>query len=282
MRASKLDRVVNYHGSKYSLAPWILGFFPPHETFVDAFGGSGAMFCAKPPVPFEVYNDLGSEVVNFFRVLRADPEPLAHALTLTPWSREEWQRAWEPTEEPIERARRFLVRSWQNRGASACKTGWRYQRADTRGGVFAEQWGLLPPRLLAFASRMKRVQIEHVPFVDVIKRYDSPSTLIYADPPYLPTLRSTNSSYEVEMTAEEHERLASALYGVQGYCLVSGYRSDLYHDLYEKRGWIRKDKTVRTGSGSRAVESLWLCPRTLAARKQMELFSNAQATGRNP
>jgi DNA adenine methylase len=62
----------------------------------------------------EVYNDLDGSVVNLFRVLR-DPElgpKLVTAVELTPFAREEFAKAYEPTDDPLEKARRLLVISF--------------------------------------------------------------------------------------------------------------------------------------------------------------------------
>lgn len=273
-----LPRVLNYHGSKYSLAPWILRFAPRHECFVDAYGGSGSIFCSKAPVPFEVYNDAGRDVSTFFRVLREQPQDLARAVALTPWSREEFAQAWLPAEDPLERARRFMARSWQSRGTAVppsvngekgrWKSGWRYQRQNSRGGLFVDQWANRPEALLLFAERMLQVQIESDDAPKVIRRYDSPQTLHLADPPYLPDVRSkwAGFAYEVELTRDDHAALAETLQGLQGYALVCGYRSALYRDLYEARGWTRRDHRGSLNVASkRTVESIWISPRTQAA-----------------
>lgn len=286
-----LKRIVNLHGGKYSAAPWILRFAPPHRCFVDLFGGSAALFCHREPVGIEVYNDLGSEVVHFFRQLREAPAALAHAVRFTPWSREEFQRAWEPTDEPTERARRFFVRAWQSRGTAALtsqgrwRAGWRLQREDrSRTGLLTEQWAALPSALLAFAERFKRVQVEQDDALTVLRRYDAPTTLHYADPPYLPAVRSrwAGHAYEVETSEEKHIALAEALHRCQGFALVSGYPSPLYAELYERRGWRREERRAFNVAGRPSTEALWLCPRTQAAlsRSAGPLFASAQGVPR--
>jgi len=246
----QLPRVLNYHGSKYSMTPWILAHMPPHDCFVDAFGGSGSLFTAKKPVLFEVYNDKGQDISNFFRVLREQPEELARVVACTPWSREEFNASFELAGTSLEQARRLLVRSWQSRGTPPLitsegqwKSGWRYQRSrgekadgtPSRGGVFVDQWSRIPDAILVFADRMKHVQLEQDDAVAVIKRFDDPQALIYADPPYLPETRSRwrGHAYEVEMDEADHVRLADVMNELNGYGIVSGYASELYRDLYE-------------------------------------------------
>ncbi|HET8629306.1 MAG TPA: DNA adenine methylase, partial [Thermomicrobiales bacterium] len=107
----RLQPILKYPGAKWLLAPWIVAQFPPHRVYLEPYFGSGAVLFAKPPAPIELVNDLDSQVVNLFRVIRERPAELAQALALTPWAREEFTRAnAEPeTTDDVERARLFLV-----------------------------------------------------------------------------------------------------------------------------------------------------------------------------
>ncbi len=68
----------------------------PHAiTIVSPFGGSAAVLINRAPSPVETYNDVDSEVVNFFSVLRTQPEELVRQIGLTPFSREEYALAIE-------------------------------------------------------------------------------------------------------------------------------------------------------------------------------------------
>jgi DNA adenine methylase len=96
---------LRYFGGKWLLAPWIISNFPGHKTYVEPFGGGANVLLRKAPSKFEIYNDIDSNVVNFFRVLREDHRGLARLISLTPFSREEFLLAMEPIEDPIERAR---------------------------------------------------------------------------------------------------------------------------------------------------------------------------------
>lgn len=63
--------VFPYPGGKGREAGWILEKMPPHDTFVDVFGGSGAIIYNKPPSKYEVYNDVNDDLVQFFEVRRS-------------------------------------------------------------------------------------------------------------------------------------------------------------------------------------------------------------------
>lgn len=106
---------LRYHGGKFRIAQWIINQFPEHLCYVEPFGGGGSVLLRKSPAKIEVYNDLNGGVVNFFRVLRERPADLIAAIELTPYSRKEFIQAQEPCDDPLERARRFYVWSWQGR-----------------------------------------------------------------------------------------------------------------------------------------------------------------------
>jgi DNA adenine methylase len=59
---------ITWFGGKSRQLHWLLPLFPPHQVFVDVFGGSGAVLLGKPPSPVDVYNDIDGRLVNLFRV----------------------------------------------------------------------------------------------------------------------------------------------------------------------------------------------------------------------
>ncbi|MDC3911881.1 DNA adenine methylase, partial [Raoultella planticola] len=84
-----------------------------HKTYLEPFFGSGAVFFNKPRSYVETLNDIDSRIVNFFEVCRDQPEELMRVVNLTPLSREEYENSYEVSPDPVEDARRTLVRSWQ-------------------------------------------------------------------------------------------------------------------------------------------------------------------------
>jgi DNA adenine methylase len=258
---------LRYPGGKWRLAPWIISFFPSHDCYVEPYGGAASVLLQKPPAPYEVYNDLESDVVNFFQVLRERTDEFTHAVWLTPWSREEFRRAAQRAEDPFEQARRFFVRCWQSHsggGISQWSTGWSYQKPPGSNKPAVESWSSMT-HLWAIADRFKRTQIEHDPARAVIARFDAPRTLFYCDPPYVDASRSKwqGKMYREEMSDEEHGELAGLLHEVQGMVVLSGYPSALYDRLYA--GWPSYRTEARANFAHLRTEVVWLSPRTEAA-----------------
>jgi DNA adenine methylase len=253
---------LRYFGGKFREGKWVIGHFPIHECYVEPFGGAASVLLQKSISPLEVYNDLDSGVVNFFRVLRERPAEFIRAVQLTPMSREEYNLAWEPSDDPLEMARRFYVRSWQaRRGPSTQrKSGWRFQRTNTRHKKTTDDFNEVDA-LWPIVARLKEVQIENDEAIKVIQRFDSRETLCYVDPPYLTQVRSgswAKCCYVHEMTDEQHIKLADVLHSVVGKVVISGYPSELYEKLFP--GWGSYQKRSRTEMNFFRVEKIWCSP----------------------
>lgn len=253
---------LSYVGSKWKIAEWIISFFPPHDTYVEPFAGSGAVFFRKHKSSVEVLNDLDRELVNFFMVLRDHEAALIRAIDLTPYSRAEYELAisGEQITDPVERARRLYVGVWQSFGSTLIyRSGWR-RDIQNRRSQMTDSWSRLDG-LMAAARRLKQAQIECDTAMNCIIRYDTPKTLFYVDPPYVFDSRSGGSRrrYRHEMSDVDHRQLANALNNVQGMVILSGYDSDLYRELYP--GWSIRTKSATTNGNGTATEYLWINPR---------------------
>lgn len=253
-----LGPVLRYPGSKWRLARWIVSHFPPHTVYLEPFFGSGAVFFTKPPSKVETINDLDGRVVNLFRVIRERPEALAALVEMTPWAREEYYVSYDLTGDPLEDARRFLVRCWQAQAARiASRTGWRHDVQGSPGVPAALLWAQLPKRILAVADRLKYAQIEQQPALELVPRYAYPQVLIYADPPY-PMSTRTGRLYACEMSDEEHSALLDVLDAHPGPVVLSGYACELYDSRL--RHWTRTTRRALAEKGNIAEEVLWLNP----------------------
>jgi DNA adenine methylase len=123
--------ILRYHGGKWLLADWLIGFFPKHRVYVEPYGGAGSVLLQKPRSYAGVYNDLDGEVVNLFRVARDRGEELQKVLALTPFARQEYEEAWFPSEDAVEQARRTVIRSFMGFGSAAVTMK---RRNGTKGG----------------------------------------------------------------------------------------------------------------------------------------------------
>lgn len=266
-----------WYGGKFSHLNFLAPLLPTDAThFCDVFGGSAAVLLNVGPYPVETYNDIDSELVNFFQTLRNEQDELIRAIGLTPFSREELALACQPARDlsKVERARRFYVRARQTRTGLAQTSSagrWAHCVLTSRAGMAGavSRWLGSVEGLPEIAQRLQRVQIENAPAIEVIERYDTPETLFYLDPPYVHSSRGDASAYGFEMTDEEHRELADCLHSIHGRAVVSGYRTNLYDRLFHD--WHRVDADARRCSsvGTMRQESAWMnfkpdSPRSLA------------------
>lgn len=259
--------ILRYHGGKWELGPWIISHFPAHRVYVEPYGGGGSVLLRKPRSYAEIYNDLDGEVVNLFRVVRDNGEDLRRALEMTPYARAEFDLSYEPTDDSVERARRIVVRSYMGFGGNLGRptasgkpqrTGFRMTSHDA-GRNCARVWENFPEALAAITARLRGVVIENRHALDVIDRNDTPETLIYADPPYVPETRDKGADYRFEMKDIDHAILAARLNKAQGPVIVSGYPSALYEDIYPAaNGWRRVERAAQADGARARTEVLWL------------------------
>ncbi len=253
---------LRYYGGKWLLAPWIIGYFPSHDCYVEPFAGAASVLLQKPPSFIEVYNDLNGDVVNFFKMLRERPQDLIEAINLTPYSRQEYRDAQQPAEDSLESARRFYTWSWQGRGRGGVKEpgGWRFMSRKTRGKTPCGDFDNTA-HLWEVAKRLKNVHIENDDALKVIKRYDTEKTLFYVDPPYVQSTRGARwgkSGYVFECSDDQHQKIAEILHSVKGMVVLSGYDSPLYDYLYSN--WHKAEKATQKDSGMKVTECLWISP----------------------
>lgn len=257
--------VLGYFGSKHRIAPWLISLMPDHQIYVEPFAGSLSVLARKPPSRIEVANDLDEHIITFWRVLRDRREDLEAACWMTPHARAELTRSLRLRPEPydeVEHARRVWVRLAQGRASQLSSTGWRHHRtAKGTGSGMAARLDQYVGRFYQVADRIRGVSLECAPALEIIDNYgQDPSTLIYADPPYLGATRTgSRRGYAVEMLGPDaHVKLAEALHACRGSVLLSGYHSDLYADLYAD--WYRHEKPTWTGQGNQKaarVEVAW-------------------------
>lgn len=268
MRGRRRRRIVfGWYGGKFSHLDWLLPLLPTCHHYCEPFAGSGAVLINREPSPVETYNDIDGDVVNFFRVLRDRHDELIRAVSLTPFSREEYHQAIHGPVHgicDIERARRFYIKARQTRtglAQTASLGRWANCKDTSRAGMSGviSRWLGGVAALDDIAQRLIRVQIENRPAVDVIRLYDSAKTLFYCDPPYLHVTRGDTKAYGFEMDEGQHREFAEAVNACRGMVAVSGYDHPLMDELFKEKRWFKtfgSDKTIHSTKGTR-TEVLW-------------------------
>ena len=204
-----------YIGGKNRLATEIISLLPEHTTYVEPFAGGAQVLFHKQPSRVEVINDLDFDIVNFFRVCQLHSEELVRYLRFTLVSRT-WHSLYAAEHAAgltdVQRAARFF-----------------YLQKNSFGGLVLEQkfhYGVthpsnynperIPEILEKTHQRLQRVQIESLPYEQVLEKYDRPTTLFYVDPPYF-----GRRLYRHNLGDAEFETLAGRLTALQGKFILS-------------------------------------------------------------
>lgn len=261
--------VIRYHGGKFRLAQWVISHFPQHTCYTEVFGGAAGVLIQKPRAYAEVYNDLDGEVVNLFAVLRSEKNrtKLIEQLILTPYARDEFELAWEHSDDVVERARRIVIRAQMGFGSAGATKGKTGFRIDTKRqyGTAQMLWAEFPNHLDQIGQRLQGVLIENRNAIQVLKDHDTPTTLHYVDPPYMHDTRYVGAKYgrfyRYEMDDLQHIELLETLLKLEGMVVLSGYENKMYNDYL--KGWTKRSIQARIashrGAGLR-TECLWISP----------------------
>lgn len=239
-----MRQVLKYPGSKWNIAGQLAELIPPHHSYAELFFGSGALLFTKAPSAIETINDLDSDVTNLFRCIQKDADRLARLVAATPFSREVYDKQFEIAEGAVcidsyERAAGFLIRCWQGHGfrTNGYKVGWKNDVQGRESMYALWNWYRLPVWVMEIAERLRKVQIENRPAMEMIERFNYENVFMYLDPPYILGTRS-GKQYKHEMADADHEDMLKLLLKSKAKIMISSYESDLYNEYLS--GWQKE------------------------------------------
>ncbi len=244
--------LLQYAGGKARIAKWVLSHFPTHRIYVEPYGGVASVLLRKPRSQMEIYNDVEDEVVNLMEVMR-DRESFDHLqdqLCKTPYARTEYIKAHKEALDPVERARRLIVRiqmAWGGREPT--------DRIETFDPTNSESWMPYIDGLVLIHNRLQGVTIENQDALKCMRWHDSPKTLHYVDPPYL---SANQSRYKHDLTEDQHKALLACLLELEGMVVVSSYPNRVYARALA--GWRYETRRNTSANNTDVVEALWINP----------------------
>jgi DNA adenine methylase len=246
----------------------LLALIPPTNTYVDVFGGSAPLLANKPRARIDVFNDINSEVVNFFRVLR-DRDKMERLRTLAQLHGQGCQ----DTEE-VMRAWRFLCALKMAFGGKHSNGGW---HSGLRKKSLVHAYLGVIQQLPEIYDRLITVCFEHDTWQKIMERYDTPTTFFYVEPDYFLRERKAQCDlYADDMQADHYSQLVRRLLCINGMAIVACCYADVYMPLLEA-GWVRRDFTVycsyfclghEGAQGEKQQQhkaTVLICPRTVHA-----------------
>ena len=234
-----------YFGGKASTArqgsgPWIASLLPQRYDvlYAEPFAGMLGVLLQRPRSAVEIVNDADLNVINWWRVVRDQPEAFGRALRYTPRSRDEYERCYQALRDdvPMTELKRALAYhtvlnqtyvhgSGVLHPSKGGQATWRRKYSPEGGNP--SHW--TEEQVRPLADRLAKVQLERGEAIEILERIaDIEDAVVYVDPPY----RDANKTaylYDVD-----REALAEALAAQKGAVAISGYT-----DEWDVLGWHR-------------------------------------------
>lgn len=231
----------------------ILPVIPEHNLYCEPFCGGAAVYWAKPKSNVEVINDTNEQLINFYKVLQGRFPELQKLVKATLHSRKMFDEAWKIYSEPVsidevKRAWAVFTVASQSFG-SQLKGSWGYDRK--KGSVAIKVMNKKKMFTEALHDRIERTQIECKDALDVIKRYDTPKSFFYVDPPY----PGTNCGHYGGYSYEDFEDLLKVLSEIKGKFLLSNYPQDILNEYCLRNRWHKKEFKMILCASKKAIKT---------------------------
>jgi len=251
--------ILKWAGGKRSLIPYILELFPSNfkkMNYHEPFVGGGAIFFKIKPNSGSI-NDINSDLIRFYRIVRDTPEELISQARLYKYEKETYytlrERFNQPNVPDLERAALLLYLN---------KTAFNGLYRVNSKGEFNVPFGryknptIVPEkRILAASNILKKVDILNEDFSYILD-YAKKGELCYFDPPYQPVSDTANfTSYSVNgFNLSEQERLRDLCLELDNkgiYWVLSNSFAPPVRELYSSI----EDFRVKTVQAPRAISS---------------------------
>ena len=255
---------LSYIGGKSRIAPQLIIPNIPSdiENFVEVFGGMFWTFFSMdlskyPNLKKVVYNDFNPLNYNLFQCIK-NPTLLLEVINSIPCQKLGEENTPLLYKEQFNNFQSELFESGFTINYPDYQVAAKYvyiltsvfSGSKPETSSFIDLKGKYKSKYLTFRDKLSKPEwvehflritdVENMDFADVIKKYDSPTTYIYLDPPYF---RTENYYSNHDFGRNDHERLAKTLKNIQGKFSLSYYDFDLLHEWFpeNKYRWEKKE-----------------------------------------
>lgn len=254
----KMKTPISYYGGKQTMLKHILPLIPAHDLYTEAFCGGCAVLFAKEPARCEVINDINDELINFYAIMKREPEGLkkeieatlharelhthARHISLNPYFFSPTQRAWATWV-----ASKMSFASKLDGPFGYGRDGTTAKKVDNAKLNFTNE----------LCARLSRVTIEHEDGLSVIKRYDREGAFHFIDPPYV---GSCCGHYAGSFNELDLRELLQLLSEVKGMFMLTMFPNDTIQEYADRCGWkIHKvERTISASKTSRRKQEEWI------------------------
>jgi len=214
-------------GGKSMIAKRLIAMFPPDEDYdiyVEPFMGAGNIILRKEPADHrEIINDLDKRMVVAFRGIKKSGKYINDNVARIPPSKEVFNANKDKLNavDIIDTIKYSFFSMGKSYNSAMAKN------PEKRGNK---------TDYIPISERLKKVTILNQSFEKVIKKYDTPRTFFYLDPPYESKEESDYPDYVTP------EMVWDSVKNVKGFVMVS------YNDSAKIRGLFKswKIKTIKT------------------------------------
>lgn len=254
--------MLSYIGGKSKIGKWIVPFIPNDiETYVEPFSGMFWVYFNMewenyPNLKRVIYNDFNPLNYNLFTCVQNPTELFKtidsidcqqFGVSNTPphlkqqfidFQKEIFDPNFKVTPNDYLTAAKYVYILTQVFSGSKPETS-----------SYIDLKGKYKSKYLTFKDKLTKVEwikkftkivsSENLDFELIIKKYDSPTSYFYTDPPYWKT---ENYYSNHDFDRNDHERLANTLKGIQGKFSLSYYDFDLLNEWFPQNQyrWERK------------------------------------------
>ena len=247
--------MISYIGGKNRMAKWIGSYIPNDiETYVEVFGGAFWVYVngevhKKPILKNVIYNDYNRYMTNLFACCRNPQEFLKSMDEIVAQDSELFYKFKKDVFEN-ENIKDIEIPDYDYGMKYAYIVTQIFSGLNPEKGKFIDLKGKYSSKFDAFRRRLKNpkvveklnkiTNVENMDCADVIKKYDSPTTYFYTDPPYW----KTENYYSLhDFDTDDHKRLADVLKNIEGRFSLSYYDFEQLHDWFpeDEYEWELKD-----------------------------------------
>ncbi len=244
---------LRYYGGLQSFARKIVGMLPPHDFYIEPFAGGLSVLLAKTASATEIVSDINADLINYWQIVQRPTSRLRllQQLEMTPYSRTLFKECIGLLEDG---GGDSLLRAWavavaQNQSRNGLGVDWSY--AKRVSNMNANSWAKLPARIELAGRRLRHVRIECLPYEETLRRYRKPTTVLFLDPPYMPSTRVSAKVYLHEFDRKMHQGLLDTVRRLRKpRVILCGYRNKLMDDSLD--GWRRTDIKTKSFAAPRA------------------------------
>ena len=227
--SKKLKPLFGRTGSKYYTIDEILPLIPPHSVYVEPFVGGGAIFWNKTPVEKSVINDLDKELIDAYRAFNkaslSSLQALDYLDTEIPKKQvktEEYRNMIDKLETDMEEIKsqpvKHFIKTFKRSKGTFLTSG----KGRMYYNIFFRPY---IPKLEIYKRLLKDTIIENKNYVDIIKKYDSPTTFFFLDPPY----EASKTLYK--HSTIDYEQMRDILRNIKGKFLLTLNDSERIRDI---------------------------------------------------